>query len=121
MTAVRRRPCMSDEEWEAWVASEASLPMKDRASSPCADCLPDFASAMRKVDRCDGTPLVVEQDAPLPPRKPFRPKTGRQSAKRGRVRELTDAGWSTADIAEALSIGRSTVERYRRQSRRRAA
>ncbi len=44
-------PCMDEREWEAWLraAKDASL----KFVSPCSDCTPTFARAMRAEGRCD--------------------------------------------------------------------
>jgi hypothetical protein len=55
--------CMDADEFEAWAEANRRMTYRaDRASRPCADCTLGYASEMRAVGRCNGSPAGVEED-----------------------------------------------------------
>jgi len=64
--------CMDAAELARWSAANDVCPPGVRSLTPCADCTPAYAAAMRRADRCHGMP---GSDA-LPGALPARPAEG---------------------------------------------
>jgi len=56
--------CMTAEEWASW--AEVNRLVRIRSSRPCSDCTLEFASAMRVIGACNGTPMPRPGRRPLP-------------------------------------------------------
>jgi len=55
--------CMDADELARWQEMrDRSTSSSDRATLPCADCLPKFAAEMRSIGRCNGTPRGGQED-----------------------------------------------------------
>lgn len=68
--------CMADDEYAAWAEMNSRMTSRsERAKRPCADCTLGYASEMRAVGRCNGTPAGVEEEETMeqPPEVHLRP------------------------------------------------
>ncbi len=103
--------CMADDEYAGWAKMNARITgHSQRAKRPCADCTLGYASEMRAVGRCNGTPGSIEKEpemeqpenvAPPPQpdaRPPRRARRGRAAVCLVRARaRLLPAGGARAD------------------------
>lgn len=69
----RQWPCMTATEWKQWTSGSDLF----RPTTPCAQCLPDFAEQARAKGVCFGTPsghLALDEDNDELPAKPPPPQ-----------------------------------------------
>lgn len=84
--ATARHPaCMSDREFELWVAANRAVTVLAQLSSPCQECTWAFAREMRAEGRCDGSPGA--RLANTPRRQQWREYAARATAKRRAMQE----------------------------------
>lgn len=116
--------CMDDAEYAAWtVQNESIYAQSHQAPSPCHDCVTAFALEMRAVDRCDGIPRGVEDDAPersdgrsFENLNALRLNAEKRHAERevriGIALAMFADGMTRRQIAEAMGVRHNTVVRY---------
>jgi hypothetical protein len=58
-------PCSSLEQYKEWLGAyrASRLLGNKKICGFCADCLPDYANAMREQGRCEYTDIVFEEDS----------------------------------------------------------
>lgn len=122
---VPRRPCMDEEEYEAWSAHNR-MANAAAAESPCADCLIGYAIEMRTEGRCNGRPRGASEENDLgwllsrphwSPEGVRRSAEARSRAKAERVAravELRGQGLSNKQIAAVMGVQDNTIWYYLR-------
>ena len=118
---------MDTSEWANW--TEAMQRVESPVSTPCDDCLVGFALEMRDIGRCDGHPGGFEDDHVVFDASEARAHIRRSEDRRERIEQavrLRLGGLKHHEIAEAMSLERSTVSMYLKEAglptrRRRAA
>lgn len=115
---------MDNLEYAEWLGHNNNLySKKDRALTPCHDCVAGFALEMRMEGRCDGHPRGVEEDHPeqgnnrsYDNQNALRINAEKRHAERqvriGIAVAMFADGMSRKEIAAAMGVRHNTVVRY---------